>query len=180
MFGKHMAPVHRIDRATAGITIFARTLFAKHALENAFKKRLVKKTYYVICEGKANFTKQRVDQALEKVDLKSSKGPMAKTTISTKGEPASTNFKVIQQLTPDYCLLEAQPISGRMHQIRAHCSYLGLPVVGDKLYGAKTTCGPHTIALCAVGLVLPLPKGGTLTIDARTLFSPENYIKSRN
>lgn len=176
MFGAHIAPVHRLDRATAGITVFARSLFAKHALENAFKKRLVKKTYYAVCEGNAGFKKQMVDQPLKKIDLNSKKGPAAKTCVDPKGEASITNFKLLKQISPEYCLIEAQPVSGRMHQIRAHLAYLGLPIVGDRLYGAKSTCGPHTIALCAVALSLPLPKGGRVEVDARALFLPENYL----
>jgi 23S rRNA pseudouridine955/2504/2580 synthase len=173
IFGNNIAPVHRLDRVTAGITIFARSLFAKYALENAFKKRLVKKTYYALCEGQADFKKKTVDQPLKKTHK-----AFAKTDISDAGEKAVTNFKLISQLSSSICFLEAQPISGRMHQIRAHCAYLGLPIVGDKIYGAKSICAPHTIALCAVGLSLPLPKGGRLDIDARLFFKPENYLKN--
>ena len=177
MFGSNLSPVHRLDRVIAGITIFARSLFAKHALENAFKKRLVKKTYYAICEGEPKFTKTIVDQPLKKLDLNNKKGPAAKQKIEAGGEQAITNLKFLKQLTKEYCLIEAQPLSGRMHQIRAHLAYLGLPIVGDRLYGASTSCAPHTIALCAVGLSLPLPKGGIIEIDARTLFKPDNYLK---
>jgi 23S rRNA-/tRNA-specific pseudouridylate synthase len=180
MFGAHISAVHRLDRATAGITVFARSLFAKHALENAFKKRLVKKTYFAICEGTPGFKKQSVNQPLKKIDLDHKKGPAAKTCVDPQGEASVTNFKLLRQLSPEYCLIEAQPVSGRMHQIRAHLAYLGLPIVGDVLYGAKKTCAPHTIALCAVGLSLPLPRGGRVEIDARAYFKPENYVKITN
>lgn len=176
MFGAHLAPVHRLDRVTAGITLFARSLFAQHALENAFKKRLVKKIYYALCEGHPKFIKKSVDQPLKKVDLDHKRGPIAKSIVQAGGESAITNFKVLKQLDDSYCLIEAQPLSGRFHQIRAHLSFLGLPIVGDRLYGSKTTCLPHTIALCAVALNVPLPKGGHVEIDARNLFNPEHYL----
>lgn len=177
IFGKSIYPVHRLDRVTSGITIFARSIFAKHAMDNAFKKRLVKKTYYAVCEGVAQFQKTTVDQPLKKIDLHLKKGgPLAKQTVDAKGEASITHVKKIKQLAPQFCLLEAQPISGRMHQIRCHLAYIGLPIVGDTLYGAHTKCGIQTIALCAVGLSLPLPKGERLVIDARDLFEPSNYI----
>lgn len=180
MFGAHLAPVHRLDRVTSGITIFARSLFARHALENAFKKRLVKKTYYALCEGRPNFIKQTVNQPLKKLDLDNKKGPVAKSVVQAGGESAITNFRVLKQINDSFCLIEAQPISGRLHQIRSHLAYLGLPIVGDKLYGATTACPPHTIALCAVGLSLPLPKGGVIEIDARNFFKPEYYLNFSN
>lgn len=174
--GPHIYPVHRLDRVTAGITLFARSLFAKHALDNAFKKRLVKKTYYAICEGQPHFKKTSIDASLAKISLNNKKGPPARQTISEEGQRAHTDVRVIKILSPQLCLLEAQPISGRLHQIRAHLAHLGLPILGDKLYGAKTSCAPHTIALCAVKIELPLPKGGRLSIDASSYFDLSSYL----
>ncbi len=176
-FGKSVYPVHRLDRVTAGITVFARSVFAKHALDNAFKKRLVHKTYWAIVEGKPNFTKISVDKKLKRIDEPNKKsGPVAHQTISEQGESALTHFRVLKKIDDSHWLMEALPVSGRMHQIRAHLQYLGLPIVGDKLYGATTTCAPQTIALCAVELNLPLPKGGRVTIDARHLFEYKVYL----
>lgn len=177
MFGASVFPVHRLDRVTAGITIFARSVFAKHALENAFKKRLVTKTYYAICEGKPHFKKLVVNQPLKKIDFEGKKsGPQAKQSVDERGDAAITNFRVLKQIDDNHCLIEAQPVSGRMHQIRAHLAHIRLPVVGDKLYGATTTCGPHTIALCAVSISLPMPKGTRLELDAREFFDPKDYL----
>lgn len=176
-FGQNIFPVHRLDRATSGITVFARSLFAKHALDNAFKKRLVKKIYYALSEGVANFKKTSVSLSLLKIDTKSKKGPEKRSSADISGEKAITNFRFIKQYG-NFSLIEAQPLSGRMHQIRAHLAYLGLPIVGDKLYGSTTKLPPHTIALCAVKLSLPLPKGGRLDIDATRYFDLEFYLKS--
>jgi len=177
IFGHSVFPVHRLDRVTAGITIFARSQFAKHAFEDAFKKRLVHKTYYAVCEGRPEFTKLVVNEPLKKVDLdKRRKGPVSKQVVDKTGESAITNLRVIKQIDAHHVLIEAHPISGRMHQIRAHLAHLGLPIVGDKLYGATSSCGPHTIALCAVAISLPLPKGERLSLDAREFFDPQAYI----
>jgi 23S rRNA pseudouridine1911/1915/1917 synthase len=177
MFGPNIFPVHRLDRVTSGITIFARSQFARFAIENAFKKRLVKKTYYALCEGKPNFNKITVKQSLSKRELGTKKNrTVVRQTIDEKGLSAITHFHFLTQINDHHSLIEAHPISGRMHQIRAHLAHLGLPIVGDKLYGAITTCGLHTIALCAVAISMPLPKGERLEIDAREFFDPKNYL----
>ncbi len=177
MFGNSIFPVHRLDRVTAGITIFARSPFAKHAMEDAFRKRLVKKIYYAVCEGKPTFQKITVNEPLKKIDLANKKsGPVAKQIVDPHGDKSTTNFTVLKQIDAGHCLIEAQPISGRMHQIRAHLAHLELPIVGDELYGAKNSIGAHTIALCAVALNMPLPKGERLSLDAREFFDPLSYL----
>lgn len=181
MFGASIFPVHRLDRVTSGITIFARSIFAKHAMENAFKKRLVKKTYYALCEGKPNFHKLTVNKPLKKIETGNKKsGPAAKQIVDASGESAITNFLLIKQIDDALCLIEAQPVSGRMHQIRAHLAHINLPIVGDRLYGATSTCAPHTIALCAVALSMPLPKGARLELNAKEFFDASSYLDQPN
>lgn len=173
-YGKNVFPVHRLDRVTSGVCIFARSIFAKHALDNAFKRRLVKKIYYAVCEGHPSFKNITVTKKLLKVDSSEKKGPMKRQTIDEKGQEAITKFSFLKQLGP-FCLIEAEPLTGRLHQIRTHLKELGLPIVGDKLYGASSILAPHTIALCAVKLSFPLPKGGKITIDATKYFDPHAY-----
>lgn len=176
-FGKNIFAVHRLDRVTAGITIFARSIFAKHALENAFKKRLVHKTYWAIVEGTPNFKKISVDKKLQRVDKAPKKsGPLAHQSLSEEGERALTHFQVIKKLKEGCWLIEAIPVTGRLHQIRAHLQFLGLAILGDKQYGAKTLYKEKKIALCAVGLTLPAPKGAKIVVDAKKLFAIDGYL----
>lgn len=174
-YGQGIFPVHRLDRVTAGITLFARGIFAKHAFDNAFKKRLIKKTYYALVSEKPTWQKITVDEKL----LKQNEAKVTNTTkrqqISDKGDKAVTKFSFLKPEGP-YFLIEAMPISGRMHQIRAHLAHLGLPIVGDKLYGSTIKLAPQTIALGAVMLDVPLPKGGRISIDARDYFVPKKYF----
>jgi 23S rRNA-/tRNA-specific pseudouridylate synthase len=177
IFGSNIFPVHRLDRVTSGITVFARSLFAKQTIDDAFRRRLVNKTYYALCEGVPNFHKLTVNQPLKRMEFSGKKrGPMARQNVDDHGDPAITRFFMLKQINDAHCLIEAQPISGRMHQIRAHLAYIGLPIVGDRLYGARTMCAPHTIALCAVALSLPLPKSERVKIDAKDLFDLNSYL----
>lgn len=175
-FGQNIFAVHRLDRATSGIVIFARSVFAKHAIQNAFKKRLVKKIYYAIVEGCPDFNKKIVEEPLKKIDLDNKKGPVAKQVVDKDGEKATTIIRLKKSISPDYALVEAQPISGRMHQIRAHLAFLGYPILGDTLYGAKSWSQKNVIALCAVKLSMPLPKKAMLSIDITKDFSLQNYL----
>lgn len=175
-FGKSIFPVHRLDRVTAGITLFARSVFAKHALDNAFKKRLVHKVYWAIVEGTPEFSTTTVNQKLQRVDTAGKKtGSMAHQITNDQGQTAITHVKVIKKIKENYWLIEAIPVSGRLHQIRAHLASLHLPIVGDKLYGAKSSFKDKKIALCAVEITFPLPKGGKITIDARKFFDTASY-----
>jgi 23S rRNA pseudouridine1911/1915/1917 synthase len=176
LYGKAIFPVHRLDRVTCGITVFAKGTFAKHALDNAFKRRLVKKLYYAVVEGCPQWKKKSVSASLAKENLNAKSGPVAKQNVAGEGQMAVTNFRVIRQIDERFCLIEANPVTGRMHQIRVHLAHLGLPIVGDKLYGAKTRLAPHTIALGAVHLQLPMPKGGQVSIDATKYFVVEKYL----
>lgn len=175
-FGQNIFPVHRLDRVTAGITLFARSSFARFAFENAFKKRLVTKLYYAIVEGKLTFKQTTVNAPLKRVDNNNKKGPQARQIIDNEGEKAQTKFRLLENLGPDLWLIEANPISGRMHQIRAHLMHLNLAIRGDKLYGAQSRYPDQRIALLAVYLSLPGPRGGKITIDAHKYFRKSDYL----
>ena len=128
-------------------------------MDNAFKKRLVKKTYYALCEGKPNFHKITIDKPLKKVDLNPKKGgPIAKQTIDEKGESAITHVRLLNMINEKYCVIEANPVSGRMHQIRCHLAHIDLPIVGDKLYGATTVCAPIPLPYALPHCPCPCPK----------------------
>ena len=176
-FGNNIFPIHRLDIVTAGIVIFAKGNFAKFALENAFKKRLVKKTYLAIVEGCPTFTTKTVQTALEKQLTHAKKGPVAIQSIQQKGVMATTKFEVVKQINEKYALVKAFPISGKMHQIRIHLSSLGLPILGDTMYNAKTKLAiSHTIALCATVIEFPMPKGSKRIIDASNKFNIDFYL----
>ena len=175
-FGPQIYPVHRLDRVTCGLVLFARGMFAKHALENAFKKHLVKKTYLAVVQGIPDFKKKLLETHFSKEALNKKKGPQAIQSISDKGEIAKTKFEVLEILPNNLALIKAEPITGRMHQIRIHLSSLGLPILGDKLYGSKIILPPQTIALCASNLEFPMPKGPKVTINAEHLFDIKSYV----
>lgn len=126
-------PVHRIDRNTEGLVVFALNKAAERSLLSAFKTRkgIIKK-YALLVHGRVDITKIKRTVYLKKVDT------LSKVWISelktTGYEPIVTEFDVVEY-RGENTLMTANLITGKTHQIRAHIAYYGYPIVGDNKYG---------------------------------------------
>ncbi|MBN1175751.1 RNA pseudouridine synthase, partial [Candidatus Woesearchaeota archaeon] len=124
--------VHRLDRETSGLIVFAKSKDVSQFLFNEFKSKFVKKTYFAIVHGIPNsfgfFSSPLVETSFGNIRdsvLPVSVGKLTKTEY----ELVSSSFD------KKFSLLKLNPISGKKHQIRVHLSTAGFPIVGDKQYG---------------------------------------------
>lgn len=126
--------VHRLDKGTSGVMIFARDAESHRALNIQFENHEAQKTYHAIMEGNPKW-----DEKVTKFPLRANVGKKHRTAVDDKnGKPSETHFRVIKRYQ-DTALVEAKPMTGRTHQIRVHAYALGHPLLGDVLYSAQET-----------------------------------------
>jgi 23S rRNA pseudouridine1911/1915/1917 synthase len=134
----HLTLIHRIDRETSGLLLMARTRAADRAVKIQFEgRREVVKRYTAICWGEPSWDRHRCDLPLMSATDSPYRVKMAVAPPET-GLVSATSFEVLQRRgLPDkrYSMLRCTLHSGRQHQIRVHLAALGIPIVGDKLYG---------------------------------------------
>lgn len=123
--------VHRLDKGTSGVIVFARHAAAHRTLSLLFETRNVRKRYHAFLHGLPSWEEKTAD-----LPLRANVGHKRRTMVDAqRGQPAVTHFRILQRFAA-YVLAEAIPETGRTHQIRAHAAALGFPVLGDVLYGA--------------------------------------------
>lgn len=153
-FGKIFV-VHRLDKITSGVIVFARTAEAHRELNRQFEKHEVEKVYYAIIVGVPPW-----DEHTARHMLKTNVGRKHRTVVvHERGKNSETEFKVLKR-GQDKALVEAHPKTGRTHQIRVHLSALGFPIVGDILYDAEESELISRPALHALSLKFIHPISG--------------------
>jgi 23S rRNA pseudouridine1911/1915/1917 synthase len=162
--------VHRLDRETSGVTLFARTKEAAAALAEAFRTGVPQKTYLALCAKAPSPPEGRIAEPLGK-DLQRA----GLRRVDPRGEAAATRYRTLRA-GPHGALVEAQPETGRTHQIRIHLAHLGASLLGDPRYGGPRRVGEQRIPrvmLHAARLALPHPvTGAPMIFEAPT---PEDF-----
>lgn len=145
--------IHRLDRRTSGLVIFARNRVAEKELLTAFKNRLLDKKYHAIVKGQFNSS----HAILKNYCVKDAKNSIVK--VIDKPTPNAveiiTEYKVIKTIGSN-SLVEITLHTGRTHQIRAHMAYIGHQVIGDGKYGVADR--KDRLKLASVSLKFDLPK----------------------
>jgi tRNA pseudouridine32 synthase / 23S rRNA pseudouridine746 synthase len=145
--GERLWIVHRIDRDTSGVVVFARTAPAHRALSMAFEHRKVDKTYLAFAAGALD--------GVTRIDVPLHEARRGKARPAAPGEPGSkhavTELAVERRWRRDdvrVCRVRCHPITGRHHQIRVHLRSVEAPIVHDEQYGKRTLRGPLAEAPC--------------------------------
>ncbi len=169
-FGAQERPrlVHRLDRDTSGVLVLARSAAAAAALGLAFRSKTARKIYWAAVVGLPKPRRGRIDQKLAKLP-----GPAGERVApdEEEGKRAVTYYRTVAHAGDKLAWLVLQPITGRTHQLRAHCVTLGTPILGDGKYGGAAAHpagvpNARELHLHARALSLPHPAGGRLEVVA--------------
>ena len=128
--------VHRLDRDTSGVLALARSAEAHRVLNTQFQEHTTIKVYHALVRGKPAWDERAIDAPLRPDGDRRHRTIVLEGDAAGKAKLALTECRVLERFD-GYTLLEAIPRTGRTHQIRAHLAHLGLPIVGDALYGGR-------------------------------------------
>ena len=193
--------VHRLDRDTSGVLLLAKSRKMAAELGEIFRSRQAKKTYWALVEGVPKPAQGRISMFLAKGEgmgeQRSARGPeradIERMRVAKHGDPDAqhsvTLYAVVDKVAPRLAWLSMRPITGRTHQLRAHCEAIGHPIIGDPKYNRKPAADPARndplravppgiepkLHLVARRLVLPHPRGGVIDVTAPL---PEHMKKS--
>jgi 23S rRNA pseudouridine1911/1915/1917 synthase len=148
-------PVHRLDTGTSGVLVFAKSAAAARALSQNLARRRVRKLYLALVSGLPDPPEGEIALPLAEGNLR--------TEPSPAGKEALTRYRVVEA-RDGAALVEVEPLTGRMHQIRVHLAAIGHPVVGDSKYGSESSDGHGPrggrLHLHAHRIEFPHPEGG--------------------
>jgi 23S rRNA pseudouridine1911/1915/1917 synthase len=137
--------VHRLDRATSGLMVIARTDHALSRLSRHFQRRLVEKRYLALARGRMSEDEGEMNAPIGRDDER-----RPRWWVIENGKTAVTRFNVRERFD-QATLVELEPVTGRTNQLRIHCAYYGHPILGDELYGtddASRITDDHLARLC--------------------------------
>lgn len=161
-------PVTRLDRDTFGVVLLAKNAHIHAKMNDLHARGMLRKTYHALTYGAPEADAGVIDAPIARLPL-----PSLLRTVSPEGKPSVTEYRVLER-GEGICKLELRPVTGRTHQLRVHCSYMGFPILGDPQYGSPESqaysmgLGLQTQLLCAKRLQFPHPiTGEILEIESK-------------
>jgi 23S rRNA pseudouridine955/2504/2580 synthase len=190
--GERPVLVHRLDRDTSGVLLLAKSRRMAADLGEIFRSRGATKIYWALVEGVPKPAQGRISLFLAKGEAmgdyraqrRGDRGDFERMRVAKHGEADArhslTLYAVVDKVAPRLAWLSMRPITGRTHQLRAHCEAIGHPIVGDPKYDRRPAKDPARrdplralppgiepkLHLLARRLILPHPKGGVIDVSA--------------
>lgn len=161
-------PITRLDRDTFGVVLLAKNAHIHALCSDLHNKGLLCKTYEALVLGRPAQKKGTIDAPIARRPL-----PSLLREVSPTGKISQTFYRLMEDYG-QYSLLSLRPITGRTHQLRVHCAYMGFPILGDPQYGNEESralsseMGYTTQRLCARSIAFPHPiTGANLCIRSK-------------
>lgn len=164
--------VHRLDRDTSGCLVLARSQAAARKLAEAFRDKTARKVYWAVTVGAPKLNEGRIDAPLAKQSVAATgRRASERVQVDEEGKRAVTYYAVVERAHNKAAWLALMPVTGRTHQLRAHCVALGTPILGDGKYaGAKAYFAreslPNQLHLHARSIRIPHPTRGVINVTA--------------
>lgn len=144
--------VHRLDKGTSGVIVFAKSPDAHHVLTKQFALRRVSKRYIAVIDGHPPAPEGTVDLPIGRDER-----DRTRFSVVSRGRSATTRYRLLGEVAGGRSLVLLSPITGRTHQLRVHLSALGCPVSGDAVYGCGRRSAAVQMLLHASALRLRMP-----------------------
>ncbi len=160
--------VHRLDKDTSGVLLLGRDAAATAKLAESFRTHAARKLYWALVVGAPKPSSGRVCLALAKAPGRRGE----RMAPGAKGaRKAETIYRVVESAGQEAAWLALEPLTGRTHQLRAHCLALGVPILGDGKYGGRAAFldlgqAGRKLHLHARAIRIPHPAGGVLEVTA--------------
>lgn len=189
--GQRPVLVHRLDRDTSGVLLCAKSRKMAADLGAVFRARETRKIYWAVVEGAPKPAQGRISMFLAKGEgmgdergAKPAHAELERMRVVKHGDPDAqhslTLYATIDKVAPRLAWLSLRPITGRTHQLRAHCEAIGHPILGDPKYNRRPENDPARndplravppgiepkLHLMARRLILPHPRGGVIDVTA--------------
>ena len=178
--GRKPQLVHRLDRDTSGVILAARSQPAASFLGKALMARRFSKTYLAIIAGPLDPASGEIDVPLRREEQGREAWSRPAPADHPDAQPALSRYRTLVS-DSQAALLELEPVTGRMHQLRVHLAHLGRPILGDPRYGGALAVAGRPVPrlmLHARSLTFPHPAGGTRTLEAPVPRDLESVLNS--